>query len=158
MQEAALSPGDSVVGLHHVKQPAEDVGPLRLLHDHEHGQTRIFHVVDLVAITTAAGSLSAIDAGCALFETDKPTSNQREKARRRLDQLVRRGELVVSRMRTLNTERRVVAVAGVELRLVRHSTVGPASSARLAGPLKNVERLAGAWLAGKVQDGGGQEG
>jgi hypothetical protein len=90
------SAGDSIVGLHHVKQPANEIGPLQLVHDHQDGQTTVWHAADLVQIArTKPGGITAIEAAQALYETDKPTPNQREKARRKLDQLTKRGELVV---------------------------------------------------------------
>lgn len=90
------SPGDAIVGMHHVKQPANEVGPLQLVHDHEVGRTTVWHAADLLAIARATpGGITALDAARVLYETDKPAPNEREKARRKLDQLTRRGELVV---------------------------------------------------------------
>jgi hypothetical protein len=50
---------------------------------------------DLVALASSKGSLTAAEAAEVLFETDKPTPSEREKARRKLDDLTRRGLLKV---------------------------------------------------------------
>lgn len=85
-------PGDAVVEAHHLKQPAEDVGPLRLLHDHQAGRTTLADNVDLVTLARAAeahGGLSVAEAARALFPDQEINSNKIEKVRRRLDGLVR---------------------------------------------------------------------
>lgn len=87
--------GDPIVGVHHVKQPLAEVGPLRIIHDGESGRSTVWESADLVSIATATGTLSALDAAKAMFETDKPTPAEKEKARRRLDQLVRSGSLSI---------------------------------------------------------------
>lgn len=88
------APGDAVVNLHHVKQPSEPVGPLRLLHDHTAGRTTIFHSVDLLALAaTSIGGITAVDAARALSETDSPTDSEKEKARRRLEKHVKEGRM-----------------------------------------------------------------
>lgn len=85
--------GDPVVELRHLKQPMDDVGPLRLLHDHAAGRTVVFEEVDLldVVLSNSAHGLAARAAACALFSTGEPTDNQVEKARRRLDALAGKG-------------------------------------------------------------------
>jgi len=89
-------PGDSVVGFHHVKQPVAEVGPLRVSHDHLNGRSTIWHQVDLVPLArTRLSGISALEAAQAMFETDKPTTNEKEKARRKLDHLVKIGLLEV---------------------------------------------------------------
>lgn len=89
------SPGDSLVKLFHVKQPLGEVGPLTILHNHETGRSTIADQIDLVAIVRARGTLSALDAAAAMFDTSKPTPAERQKARRRLDALTRQGLLSV---------------------------------------------------------------
>ncbi len=88
------SPGDLVVGFLHLKQPSDDVGPLRIIHDHQAGRSQVFHAVDLVALAKQR-TLTAMEAAAALFETEKPTPNEREKARRRLTSLTEKGLLKV---------------------------------------------------------------
>jgi len=89
------APGDPVVGLQQVKQPASEVGPFKVLHDHDAGRSTIWHAADLVALASSKGGLTVPEAAVALFETDKPTPSEREKARRRLDDLTHRGLLKV---------------------------------------------------------------
>ncbi|MBW3643110.1 MAG: AAA family ATPase [Actinobacteria bacterium] len=84
--------GDAVVELTHLKQPAEALGPWTLLHDHDHGVTTVENKVDLFdVVRTSSGGLTAEGAARAIFRKDNPARNEVEKARRRLDQLVRRG-------------------------------------------------------------------
>lgn len=89
------APGDPVVGLHHVKQPAAEVGPLQVIHDHDAGRSTIWHAADLLEVARVRGALSAVDAAAVLFETDKPTLSEKEKARRKLERLTREGLLAV---------------------------------------------------------------
>jgi hypothetical protein len=79
-------PGDPIIGMQHVKQPAGEVGPWRLLSDPADGQLTIEHQADLVDLVKVKGvdGLTARDAAAALFDTSKPTRAQKEKARRKL--------------------------------------------------------------------------
>lgn len=85
--------GDPIVDLHHLKQPAEPVGPLRVIHDHEHGISQVWQSTDPLVVLRLAGEagVSAQRLAAAMFETDKPDRNQTEKARRKLTNLVRDG-------------------------------------------------------------------
>lgn len=87
--------GDPIVEFRHLKQPVGEVGPLRLQHDHTLGTTTVFHQTDILSNILACGSrgMAAKTAACQLFETDKPSQAQREKARRKLDRLVVQGYL-----------------------------------------------------------------
>lgn len=89
------APGDPIVGLHHVKQPADPVGPLKVIHDHAAGRSDVWHAADLLTMATKPGGVSAVDVARALFDTDKPTANEKEKARRRLEKKTREGVLAV---------------------------------------------------------------
>ena len=89
------APGDPVVGLHHVKQPAAEVGPLKVIHDHDAGRSTVWHAADLVEVARIRGGLSAVDAAAVLFETEKPSAAEKEKARRKLAALASQGLLVV---------------------------------------------------------------
>ncbi len=89
------SPGDPIVGLHHVKQPAEPVGPLQVIHDHVTGRSSVWHSADLVTLAGKPGGITAVEAAAALFDTEKPTANEKERARRKLTSLEKAGELVV---------------------------------------------------------------
>lgn len=83
-------PGDPIVGFRHVKQPAEEVGPYRLLHDQDTGTLSIEHGVDLLELVKLAGpdGLTAKDAAAAVTEKTQPSRSDIEKARRKLDKLV----------------------------------------------------------------------
>lgn len=89
-------PGDPIVGFRHVKQPAEEVGPYRLLHDQAAGLLSIEHGVNLVELVRMAGpvdGLTAKAAAQAITEKPNPSRADIEKARRRLDQLTADGVL-----------------------------------------------------------------
>jgi hypothetical protein len=89
-------PGDPIIRFKHVRPPAAEVGPLRLLSVQETGEISIYSSVDLIQLARAAaesGGLTAKAVACALFETDTPTRAEIEKARRRLDKLTASGKL-----------------------------------------------------------------
>lgn len=94
--------GDPIVELRHLKQPAAEVGPLRLIHDHDAGTTEVFHGTDLMAMLQRSGyqGLSTRAAAQAMFDTDKPSAAEREKARRRMDKLVQSGLAVANELPT----------------------------------------------------------
>jgi replicative DNA helicase len=85
-------PGDLVVDLRHLKQPAEEVGPFKVLHDHVRGRTTIHENLDLEQMLDGApAGLTVKDAARLLFEKAEPKPNDIEKARRKLEGLVARG-------------------------------------------------------------------
>jgi len=92
----AGDPGDPIVDMRHLKQPAGEVGPYRLLHDQDTGAMTVEHSTDLLAIAVASegDGLTAKRAAVAMFEKDTPTRAQIEKVRRKLDQLVKAGSLL----------------------------------------------------------------
>ena len=87
--------GDPVVQWRHLKQPAEEVGPFYVQHDHAAGVSQVYGAVDPVAQARAAGDAGITAKGLAvvMFEKPKPTTAEVAKARRRLDALVSAGEL-----------------------------------------------------------------
>ncbi len=87
--------GDPIVELRHLKQPAAEVGPLKISHDHDAGTSSVWHAADLLTLARLSGStgITAKAAACHLFATDKPTPAETEKARRRLDRHVRESDL-----------------------------------------------------------------
>ena len=89
-------PGDPIVGFRHVKQPAEEVGPFRLLHDQTAGDLSVEHSVDLIALVKAAGveGLTAKAAAMAFSDKNNPNRAEVEKARRKLEQMAAAGLLV----------------------------------------------------------------
>ena len=90
------APGDPIVGLHHLKQPAAEVGPLRVIHDHDTGRSETWHATILVALARVTpGGISAVDAARAPFSTDHPRPADKEKGRRRLEQLRSSGQLCI---------------------------------------------------------------
>lgn len=92
----AGAPGDPIVSMHHLKQPSEVVGPLKIIHDHDVGRSSIWHAADLVkAARVAANGLDPKAAARLLNDVDEPTPAQREQARRRLESLVKSGHLTV---------------------------------------------------------------
>lgn len=86
--------GDPIVELTHLKTPADEVGPFRVIHDHTAGTSAIWHVADLLAMARASAfGLTAKAAACALFSTNNPTPAEVEKARRKLAGLAKAGDL-----------------------------------------------------------------
>jgi len=85
-------PGDLVVELRHLKQPAEEVGPLSVQHDHATGSSTVRGEATLADALAQPGGVTARDAACRMFDTEHPTPNETEKARRRLNSLVSRGD------------------------------------------------------------------
>lgn len=79
-------PGDPVVKWQHLKQPASEVGPFRVVHDHDRGTSEVERQVDplTMASRTTNGITALFFAEC-LFETQKPSRAQKEKARRVLE-------------------------------------------------------------------------
>jgi len=66
-------PGDLVVELRHLKQPAEDVGPLFVLHDHVRGSSALLEHVSLeTALANAVHGLTVKDTAELMFETTDP--------------------------------------------------------------------------------------
>lgn len=84
--------GDPIVEMTHLKQPAEEVGPLELAHDHQAGiTTRREHLDAWTALQSAtAGGVTAGDAALAIYGV-KATKAQIEKARRKLERYVEQG-------------------------------------------------------------------
>lgn len=90
------APGDPIVAVHHVKQPAEQVGPMQIIHDHSVGRTTVWEATDLVKLAGAhPEGVTAMDSARALYSTESPSLAEKERARRKLDALVRKGELTV---------------------------------------------------------------
>lgn len=87
--------GDPMVRATHLKQPAAEVGPFTLVHDHVVGHTSIVSGGDLAGVVVATGEfgISARDAARASYGTDDPTKNEIEKTRNKLVRLVKSGDL-----------------------------------------------------------------
>lgn len=89
-------PGDPIVGMKHIKQPADEVGPFRLNHDQRAGLMTVEHAYDIYEMVRASGAdgLTAKDAAKGMFETDAPSRAETQKARRKLDEMAQGGQLV----------------------------------------------------------------
>lgn len=87
--------GDPIVSMTHLKQPAGEVGPWQLEHDHGRGTTSIFHGADILTLASSYGEegISPTAAAVAMFDTEKPTDAQKKKAARKLQRLVDQGHL-----------------------------------------------------------------
>ena len=84
--------GDPIVELVHLKQPAEEVGPLKIEHDHHAGVSTVTRGFDALRfLQLRRGGATAIDVARAMFEKTDPTEAQRAKAKRQVDRLVREG-------------------------------------------------------------------
>ena len=86
--------GDPVVALTHLKQPADDVGPLTIIHDHAAGTSILDSAIaDLPTLLVAnrPNGLTAKAAAAHIYKADEPDANQVEKMRRRLNSLVDSG-------------------------------------------------------------------
>ncbi|MDP8975749.1 MAG: AAA family ATPase [Actinomycetota bacterium] len=81
--------GDPILELHHLKQPAEPVGPLTVGINHVDGLAEVYEgQPDLFQAVAGAGrGMSATGAAMVLFRTTEPDRNQIERARRRLTRL-----------------------------------------------------------------------
>jgi hypothetical protein len=87
--------GDPVVELTHLKQPADVVGPLELVHDNRAGTTTIGSAdMGVVGLVVRAGMpVSVKDVARFFFQKQDPGRNEIEKARRRLEAAVEKGQL-----------------------------------------------------------------
>ena len=85
-------PGDMTVELTHLKQPAEDCGPLRVSHDHIRGITTCCDQIDPWAILHGVGDTGITVAAYAkAIYGESPDRRAVERARRRLDRYVSDG-------------------------------------------------------------------
>ena len=88
--------GDPVVELIHLKQPADVVGPMKIEHDHTNGVSSVTELFDPLLFLR-----NRRDTGATATETAKAwfgaaDEAKQKKAKRKLDELVRRGLAVVS--------------------------------------------------------------
>ncbi|MGA7419583.1 MAG: AAA family ATPase, partial [Acidimicrobiales bacterium] len=85
--------GDPIVELRHLKQPASEVGPLKIETDHLIGVSTLFRgqMDALLVMRNMASGITAVELARLMFECEKPTDNQRKKAQRSLERLARDG-------------------------------------------------------------------
>lgn len=89
--------GDPIVELTHLKPAADQVGPWQLVHDHELGRTTVLDEsrIDPLAIVRAApAGLTAKDVAMHLVIGGEPKAADVERARRKLERLVKSGAIV----------------------------------------------------------------
>jgi hypothetical protein len=87
-------PGDLVVDFDHLKQPSEQVGPLKVIHDHLNGVSTLAETVDAWSLVrTAMNGVTAAGAAIIMFSEPSPNRNAIEKARRQLERLHREGKV-----------------------------------------------------------------
>lgn len=88
------APGDPLVTMSHVKQPALQVPDMQLLHDHIHGRTTVSEAADFVALALGTpGGISAAEASMQVYGDATPKN--KAKAARALASAEKRGELVL---------------------------------------------------------------
>jgi replicative DNA helicase len=88
-------PGDPEVEISHLKQPAGDIGPFKVMHSHLAGHSEVSGAIDLLAMARRDHrGLTAQALATVLFSVNAPTPKQVEKARRKLEDAVTRGALV----------------------------------------------------------------
>jgi replicative DNA helicase len=84
--------GDPIVELSHVKQPVAEVGPLTVVHDATTGRSTVEARPDAYSVLQASpAGVTAQEAAKRVCAGDQPERNDIEKARRKLDGLVREG-------------------------------------------------------------------
>jgi replicative DNA helicase len=87
--------GDPVVDLRHLKQPAGEFGPVKLLHDHDLGETVLYEHSTMLDILVQAGTPLSVPAVAArFFASGDPSKNELEKTRRQLRKLVEQHQAV----------------------------------------------------------------
>jgi replicative DNA helicase len=83
--------GDPVVELTHLKQPAEPIGPFKVLHDHNAGTSTVYQQHDALKLLRQRPGMTPADLASLLRDNGRPTDSDRERARRKLDKLVAAG-------------------------------------------------------------------
>ncbi len=84
--------GDPIVELVHLKQPADEVGPLKIEHDHAIGQSTIHRGFDLLRyLRLNPNGVTSRQVAVALTEKAQPSESDIKKAKRKLDAAVKRG-------------------------------------------------------------------
>jgi hypothetical protein len=84
--------GDPLIELVHLKQPAAEVGPLKIEHDHLRGHTFVHEGFDVLRYLRYRGAngATAVETARQMFGSFEPSNNERRKAKRRLEALVER--------------------------------------------------------------------
>jgi hypothetical protein len=86
--------GDSIVELNHLKQPLEQIGPHKVLHDHHAGRSDLDAPINVLSIVnTSHKGISAKAIATLMFDDQSPKRPLVERARRKLDGLARTGHI-----------------------------------------------------------------
>jgi 5S rRNA maturation endonuclease (ribonuclease M5) len=86
--------GDPIVSLTHLKQPAAEVGPWQVEHDHLTGLSLVFRgQIDPLRVLQNHGArgITAMQLARVMYEKESPTDNERRKAQYQLDRLRKSG-------------------------------------------------------------------
>lgn len=90
-------PGSPIVELTHLKQPADQVGPLQIVHDHETGHSSVVETPDLLAIVRASQSgVSAREAASLSLGKEELSKGEIERFRARLKKLETKRQITPS--------------------------------------------------------------
>jgi len=81
--------GDLVVELTQLKMVNDEVGPFTVEHDHDLGMSSVLGQFDLLGALVRAGELTALRAAALMFAVAAPTPDQKARARRALQALVK---------------------------------------------------------------------
>jgi len=85
-------PGDLVVEIRHLKQPAEQFLDTRALHDKSTGTFELVDKPDLKLLVNKVKAITVKDVASHLFSKKNPSKNEIEKARYKLEGMVKAGE------------------------------------------------------------------
>jgi len=91
------APGDAVIELSHLKQPAEEIGPLTVVHDQRRGVSTVDpgeHARMIDVVRERGGGVTVREAAIGFYGVAEPDRNTIEKARRKLETLAEDGLLV----------------------------------------------------------------
>lgn len=84
-------PGDPVVEFTHLKQPADPVGPFKVVHDHDRGTSEVYDPLDVLKLLLHRPGLTAPWLAEIVLGDLTTSDSDVERARRKLDRLVRDG-------------------------------------------------------------------
>jgi len=86
-------PGDLVVEVRHLKQPAEQFLDTKVLHDKTTGTLELIDKPDLRVLVKTVKTVTVKDVAAQLFGKKNPSRNEMEKARYKLEGMARAGEM-----------------------------------------------------------------
>jgi AAA domain len=88
-------PGVPVVELRHLKQPAAEVGPFEVVHDHTRGRSTRADRRSAIDVVRASGprGTTAREVASVIYSTTSPSEAEKKKAVRTLDKLLASGDI-----------------------------------------------------------------